>query len=32
MDSCFALGIMIVKTRSTTDNLELEKGKYLPKG
>ena len=32
VDSCFALGIVMVKTRSTRDNLKLDKGKYLPKG
>ena len=32
MDSCVALGIVMVKTRSTRDNLKLDKGKYLPKG
>ena len=31
VDSCFALGIKMVKTRSTRDDLKLAKGKYLPK-
>ena len=32
VDSCFALGIVMVKTRSTGDNLKLDKGKSLPEG
>ena len=32
VDSCVALCIVMVKTRSTRNNLKLDKGKYLPKG